>query len=199
MFRGFRSVLAFVCLSAFLTTPAAMAEIFRCTAAPHEPFLDQANRFVLASLRYQPVEATQAGYHGDANAPLDTQLDDSSPATLAAERGLYLSGRLCFAGARASTPEEVADLALLRDNIEATLFQLNVLQSFRYRPQDYVEMIGSGLFFPLTSTDGTEQARLTAVLARMEQIPRVLEEARQNIKQADPVFITSASSNRSEA
>jgi hypothetical protein len=113
-----------------------MAEIFRCTASPHEPFLDQANRFVLASLRYQPVEATQAGYHGDANAPLDTQLDDSSPATIAAERGLFLSGRLCFAAAKASTPEEVADLALLRDNIEATLFQLNVLQSYHYRPQD---------------------------------------------------------------
>src|ERR1700679_289797 len=130
MFRGFRSVLAFVCLSAFLTTPAAMAEIFRCTAAPHEPFLDQANRFVLASLRYQPVEATQAGYHGDANAPLDTQLDDSSPATIASKRGLFLSGKLCFASAKANTPEEIADLALLRDNIESTLFQLNVVQSY---------------------------------------------------------------------
>ena len=53
-------------------------------------------------------------------------------------------------------------------------------------------MIGSGLFFPLTSTDGTEQARLTAVLARMEKIPRVLEEARQNVKEADPVFIDTA-------
>jgi uncharacterized protein (DUF885 family) len=192
MFRGFRSALAIACLAPFLTAPVAMAEIFRCTASPHEPFLDQANRFVLASLRYQPVEATQAGYHGDASAPLDTQLDDSSPATIAAERGLFLSGRLCFAAAKASTSEEVADLALLRDNIEATLFQLNVLQSYRYRPQDYVEMIGSGLFFPLTSTDDTEQARLTAVLARMEQIPRVLEEARRNLKAADPVFLDTA-------
>src|SRR3984885_9381751 len=192
MFRGFRSALAIACLAPFLTSPAATAEIFRCTATPHEPFLDQANRFVLASLRYQPVEATQAGDYGDANAPLDTQLDDSSPATIAAERGLFLSGRLCFAAAKASTPEEVADLALLRNNIESTLFQLNALQSYRYRPQDYVEMIGSGLFFPLTSTDGTEQARLTAVLARMEKIPRVLEEARQNVKEADPVFINTA-------
>ena len=49
-------------------------------------------------------------------------------------------------------------------------------------------MIGSGLFFPLTSTDGTEQTRLTSVLARMEKIPRILEEARQNLKEADPVL-----------
>ncbi len=53
-------------------------------------------------------------------------------------------------------------------------------------------MIGSGLFFPLTSTDGTEQSRLTSVVARMEQIPRILEEARNNIKEADPVFIDTA-------
>ena len=49
-------------------------------------------------------------------------------------------------------------------------------------------MIGSGLFFPLTSTDGTEQSRLSAVLARMEQVPKVLDEARHNLKEADPYF-----------
>src|SRR5271163_3514414 len=100
MFYAFRTVLTVVCLAAFQYSAAAMAETFRCIVAPHEPFLDQANRFVLAGLRYQPVEATQAGYHGDANAPLDTQLDDSSPATIAAERALFISGRLCFAGAQ---------------------------------------------------------------------------------------------------
>jgi uncharacterized protein (DUF885 family) len=190
MFRPSRIVLALIGLCAFQYS--AMAESFPCIVAAHEPFLDQANRFILAGLRYQPVEATQAGYHGDVKAPLDTELDDSSPSTIAAERALFLSGKICFAAAQATTPEEVADLALLRDNIESTLFELDVRQSYRYRPQDYVEMIGSGLFFPLTSTGGTEQARLTSVLARMEKIPRVLEEARQNVKQADPVFTDTA-------
>jgi uncharacterized protein (DUF885 family) len=191
MFRTSRILLGLIFLAAFPYSASAGAETFKCTVSPHEAFLDQANRFVLAGLRYQPVEATQAGYHGDGNI-LDTQLDDASPATIGAERALLISGRLCFAAAKASTPEEVADLALLRDNIESTLFQLDVLQGYRYRPQDYVEMIGSGLFFPLTSTDGTEQSRLAAVLARMEQIPRVLDEARHNLKDADPVFIDTA-------
>jgi uncharacterized protein (DUF885 family) len=185
----FRTVFALICLGAL--PYSAGAETFRCTIA-HESFLDQANRFILAGLRYQPVEATQAGYHGDASHPLDNQLDDSSPATIAAEHALWLSGKLCFAAAKANTPEDVADLALLRDNIESALFDMDVRQSYRYRPQDSVEMIGSGLFFPLTSTEGTEQGRLTSVIARMEQIPRVLEEARNNIKEADPVFIDTA-------
>jgi uncharacterized protein (DUF885 family) len=189
----FRSVFALLFLASFqYSAAAAVPETFHCNAAAHEPFLDQANRFILTTLRYQPVEATQAGYHGDPNAPLDNELDDSSPATIAAERALFIAGKLCFAAAKADTPEEGADLAILRDNIESTLFQLDVLQGYRYRPQDYVEMIGSGLFFPLTSTDGTEQSRLSSVLARMEQVPKVLDQARLNIKQADPVFADTA-------
>jgi len=185
----FRTVVALIFLGAL--SSSAAAETFRCTLV-HESFLDQANRFILAGLRFQPVEATQAGYHGDANHPLDNQLDDSSPASIAAEHALLISGKQCFATAEANAPEDVADLALLRENIESTLFDMDVRQSYRYRPQDSVEMIGSGLFFPLTSTEGTEQARLTSVVARMEQIPRILGEARNNIKEADPVFIDTA-------
>lgn len=171
---------------------APVSTPFRCAVAPHEPLAEQANRFLLAGLRYQPVEATQAGYHGDADSPLDAQLDDSSPATIAAERALLVAGQQCFAGSTTTNPEDAADLALLRDNINSSLFALDVLQAYRYRPQDYVEMIGSGLFFPLTSAEGTEQSRLNNVLARMEQIPHVLDDARNNLKEADPVFVETA-------
>jgi hypothetical protein len=95
---------------------------------------------------------------------------------------LLVTGKQCFAAVKANSPEDAADLALLRDSIDSNLFALDTLQGYRYHPQDYVEMIGSGLFFPLTATNGSGQKRLTAVLARMEQIPRVLEEARQNLK-----------------
>ncbi len=74
----------------------------------------------------------------------------------------YIAAKACFAAAKAASPEDAADLTLLRDHIDSDLFQLDTLQPYRYRPQDYVEMIGSGLFFPLTSTNGTEQQRLTA-------------------------------------
>jgi hypothetical protein len=189
MFHSSRTALAFLCLTT-LHYSAAAAD-FRCNVSGHDAFLDQANRFILAGLQYQPVEATQAGYHGEGNV-LDTELDDSSLESIAGQRKLLLAGKICFGATRANSPEDAADLALLRSNIDATLFQLDVLQGYRYRPQDYVEMIGSGLFFPLTSSEGTEQTRLTAVLARMEKIPHILEEARQNIKDADPVFIATA-------
>src|SRR5271163_3224430 len=82
---------------------SSLPENFRCALSADEPFLDQAERFILATLRFQPVEATQAGYHGDAQTPLDTQLDDASPATIAAMRGLYLAGKACFASAKTTS------------------------------------------------------------------------------------------------
>ena len=96
-----RSVFALLFLASFqYSAAAASPENFHCNAGAHEPFLDQANRFILTTLRYSPVEATQAGYHGDPSAPLDNQLDDSSRATIAAERALFIAGKLCFAAAK---------------------------------------------------------------------------------------------------
>ena len=188
--RSIAVALPLLAISASATYAAP--SVFPCMVSPNEPLLEQANRFLLAGFRYSPVEATQAGYHGDAQSPLDSELDDSGPASIAAQRALLEAGKQCFASAKATSPEESADLALLRDDIESGLFQLDEMQSYRYRPQDYVEMIGSGLFFPLTSTTGTELSRLTAVVARMEEIPRIIDEAKQNLKEADPVYIDTA-------
>ncbi len=187
-----RACIAFAVVLLSVVSASAAPVHFECNLKTPESFSEKANRFLLANLRYQPVEATQAGYHGDASSPLDNELDDQSTETIAAQRVLLLSGKLCFAAARPQSPEDQADLTLLLDNIESNLFQINVMQGYRYRPQNYVEMIGSGLFFPLTSTRGTAEQRLTAVLSRMEGIPKIIDEARTNLKEADPVFIDTA-------
>ncbi len=170
----------------------AATSSFSCALSAKEPVGERANRFLLETLKFSPVEATQAGYHGDAKSPLDAQLDHSDAQTLAAERALLMKGKECFAAVKSGSQEDAADMALLRDSIDSSLFQLDVLQSYKYRPQDVVEMIGSGLFFPLTDTKGNEADRLTAVVARMEEIPKVLDESRSNVRDSDPVWIDTA-------
>ena len=93
-------------------------EEFRCSVSAKEPLLDQANRFILAGLRLSPVEATQAGYHGDAKTSLDTELDGYSAAAIEAQRSLLVAGKQCFAATKVASPEDAADLALLKDNAE---------------------------------------------------------------------------------
>lgn len=156
-------------------------------------FLKTAEQFALAQLALTPVEATQAGYHSHNGKSLDSQLDDASPQTLRANRELVEEGQRCFASFPPNLPlEDATDLALVRDSIGSDFFQLDRSQPYKYQPQGYVEMIGSGLFFPLTETRGSEQQRLADVLSRMEQIPMVLDQAKQNLVEADPVFIETA-------
>jgi uncharacterized protein (DUF885 family) len=186
-------LLSLAALSGASPAIAALADSgFACKASASETLLDQGDRFVLAELRFSPVEATQAGYHGDASHPLDSQLDDGGEETRAALHALFLAGKQCFEAAKANTPEDAADLALLKDHVDSALFQMDVLKSYRYRPQDYVEMIGSGLFFPLTDTRGMEHDQMAAIVARMEQIPKILDQAKANLKEADPVYIETA-------
>jgi uncharacterized protein (DUF885 family) len=179
-------------ISGSLRAHAAPQTAFVCKATAHEALLDQAHRYLLASLAYSPVQATQIGYHGDKLHPLDNELDDFSPETLATQRALLVSAQQCFASVKTTTPDDAADLALLQDNIASSLFQTDTLQSDRYRPQDYAELIGSALFFPLTATGGDEKSRLTALVSRMQQVPRLLTQARQNLVEADPVYIDTA-------
>jgi len=81
--RPFLAITA--CLLAASSASAASAH-FECNQKTAESFSDKANRFLLANLRFTPVEATQAGYHGDASSPLDNELDDQSVDTIAAQR-----------------------------------------------------------------------------------------------------------------
>jgi uncharacterized protein (DUF885 family) len=164
---------------------------FQC-GATSESFLRKANRLVLAQLAMQPVEAGQIGLHMYRFRNLDTELDDYSEASLRQQRALIEAGQKCFATYKDLKPEDNADLEVLRDSMESALLQLDKVQAHKYQPQIYVEMIGSGLFFPLTQTTGTEQQRLEAVVARMEKVPAVLAQAKQNLVEADPVFIETA-------
>ena len=189
--RIFR-IYAFLLLTApALWCYAAPSVIPTCDHAKGS-FLDTAEQFELAQLALSPVSATQAGYHEHNGKSLDTQLDDSSAETIAQQRALLESAKTCFAGYKNLTAEDSADLALMNDSIAAGLYELDVMKSYRYRPEGYVEMIGSGLFFPLTQTDGTEQQRMSNVLARMAQVPRVIDQAKKNLLEADPVFIDTA-------
>ena len=110
------------------------------------------------------------------------------------ERTLLSDAQRCFAKVDESrlTGEDKADLTLVRSSINEDIFARDVRQPEHYRPERPVEHIGTALFFPLTQNYGTEQQRLTNVVARMEQVPRYLKQAQANLREADPVFINTA-------
>jgi uncharacterized protein (DUF885 family) len=165
-----------------------------CPANDRSPLPVVAKRFLLAQLALSPVEAGEAGLHSYEGRNLDREMDDFSPAALAAQHKLLLVGQQCFArfNEKALPAEDAVDLEMLRRTIADSLYRDTQVQDEHYRPDHYVELVGSALFFPLTWTNGTEQERLGNVVALMSQVPRLYTQAKANLRGTDPVFIDTA-------
>ena len=157
-----------------------------------------AEQFIHESLALSPVTASQAGYHRHTDPKtgkviaLDALLDDVGPAGLARQRAFLVAwqDRLEKQVPRASLGlQDSVDRRLIDDQIAATLLDLDRIQSFQHNPTVYVEMLGSGLFQPLSDDYAPKDVRLSHVLSRLSAVPRFLGQARQNLTDADPIYV----------
>ena len=163
-----------------------------------QKFLPLAGQFMRESLALSPVNASQAGYHRHTDPvtkktiALDAQLDDFSPAVIARQRKFYSNWqrRLRMEAPLSSLgAQEAADWQLIRDQISLSLLDLDQIHSYQHNPTVYVELIGNALFLPLTQNYASKEVRLGHVLSRMQQIPRLLDQAKAALVDADPIYV----------
>ena len=164
-------------------------------------FAQLADQFVMGSLALFPVNASYAGFHQYTDPKtgkaieLDAELDDVSAKRVAAQEAFYRAWRARF---QKETPvasldaQDGADYRLIDDNIALSLLEYEHIQSYKHQPQVYVELIGNGLFLPLTQDYAPKQVRVGHVISRIGQIPRLLEQAKSVLTDADPIFISTA-------
>jgi uncharacterized protein (DUF885 family) len=157
-------------------------------------FLELAEQFVHQSLALSPATASQAGYHQHKDPKtgkiieLDAELDDVGPDGIAAQRHFYEEWRGRFPQASLGV-EDATDLRLIKDQIGLNLLELDRIQNYKHNPTVYVELLGSALFQPLTDEYAPKDVRLGHVLSRISEIPRFLSQAKEQLVDADPVFI----------
>lgn len=167
--------------------------------APDKPgdpkFLQLAEQFLHESLVLSPASASQAGYHKHTESKtgkvieLDAELDDVSEKAMAEQVRFYEDWRKRFARQKLGDPQDAADLRLIKDQIDLSLLELNGIQSYRHNPTVYVELLGNALFVPLTDEYAPKEVRLGHILSRISKIPRFLSDAKQQLIDADPIFI----------
>jgi uncharacterized protein (DUF885 family) len=200
--RGVRLFLVATSAAALISSIRAFAsEKDMAGDAPSEKFAHLSDEFMKTSLALEPVSASSAGYHKyldpktGQTIELDAQFNDMSLAAMARLRDFYGNWREHF---RQETPpaslepEDAADWQLIDDQIGLRLLELDRIQSYRHQPTVVVELIGNGLFLPLSQGYAPKDVRLAHVLSRIGQIPRVLDQVKQYLSDADPVFITTA-------
>jgi uncharacterized protein (DUF885 family) len=171
---------------------------------PHQAnaqFSKMTDQFVKESLALSPVSASYAGYHKHVDSKtgktidLDAQLDDVSAQGIAAQEKFYRAWRQRFqteTPVAGLNPQDAADYRLIDDQIALNLLEFEHIQNYKHNPTGYVELIGNGLFLPLTQGYASKEVRVGDVISRISQIPRFLEQAKSQLTDSDPIFISTA-------
>src|SRR5579864_3336618 len=164
-------------------------------------FSEMEDQFVKNSLALSPVNASQAGYHKHVDlttgktVELDAELDDLSPEAVTKQIDFYRTWREKF---RSATPiaalnsQDAADYRLIDDQIALNLLEFEQIQNYKHNPTVYVELLGNGLFLPLTQEYAPKEVRVGHVISRIGQIPRFVDQAKAQLVDADPIFISTA-------
>ncbi|MGX9188383.1 DUF885 domain-containing protein [Stenotrophomonas sp. Ker107b] len=160
-------------------TPAAAAPAG--DAAVDAAFADLSKRALDTWMQLSPISATQIGDHR-----YDSEIDDLSAAgqqkVLTAYKALL--GDLDKIDVSKLSRENQVDAAILRNQLQSEVWTAEVLQSPKWDPQMYNGMAGSALYGLMAREFAPLPDRLKSATARMEKLPQIFAQARENLDPA---------------
>ncbi len=186
-------------LFAFLAAPLSLGAAEPMKSG--DRFAQLAQEFLYGYLALSPSSATSVGYHQHrdpktgAMVSLDEQLDDLSPAGFERQRQFLLDFRRRLRRDIRVTQldaETQADYELIRDTLELGLLEIEQIESHKHKPQMYVETLGNAIFAPLVLEYAPREKRLEHILARLVQVPALVESAKQNLTTTVPAWLDTA-------
>ena len=161
-------------------------------------------------LAFSPVAATAAGYHvhtaGEGETAtelkLDELLDDYSSAAIQERINFYKDFDARFNGEGTSTPRDTPllsgdlwiDYGVVENRVKRGLFALEKEQAFATDPNFYVELLGRALFTPITLEYAGENERYGHIISRLEKVPELIGQAKQNLTGASELATEAAKS-----
>ncbi|MBH1665967.1 DUF885 domain-containing protein [Stenotrophomonas maltophilia] len=150
-------------------------------AAADAAFADLSKRALDTWMQLSPVSATQIGDHR-----YDSEIDDLSAAgqqkTVAAYKALL--GELDRIDVAKLGRENQVDAAILRNQLQSEIWNAEVLQSGKWDPQLYNGIAGSAIYGLMAREFAPLPERLKAATARMEKLPAIFAQARENLDPA---------------
>ncbi|WP_457319305.1 DUF885 domain-containing protein [Stenotrophomonas sp. P5_B8] len=150
-------------------------------AAVDAAFADLSKRALDTWMQLSPISATQIGDHR-----YDSEIDDLSAAgqqkVLTAYKGLV--GDLDRIDVSKLSRENQVDAAILRNQLQSEIWSAEVLQSSKWDPQIYNGMAGSALYGLMAREFAPLPDRLKSATARMEKLPQIFAQARENLDPA---------------
>jgi uncharacterized protein (DUF885 family) len=165
-------------------------------ASSSDPMEKLRRDVVYGYLVLSPTSASQAGYHKHDGRLLDGELEDYSTAGIARQKDFYKTMLSRVASLRTTakslSKEDEADLRVIEDGLNAALFDLDGANVPQHNPTMYVELIGTALYLPYVFDYAPKPQRYKAIISRMRLVPKLLDSARANLKDAPEVWNSTA-------
>jgi uncharacterized protein (DUF885 family) len=166
---------------------AAPADAKADTAAATAPsaadaaFADLSKRWLDGYLKLSPVSATGIGDHR-----FDSELDDLSKA--GRDAGVAFDREMLKAldgiAVASLSRENQIDAKILRNQLEYELWSTETLQSWAWDPQVYNGLAGGAIYSLMAREFAPMPERLKSATARMEKIPGLFAQMRENLDPA---------------
>lgn len=169
---------------------ALLLTVAACGPKPAERLANLSDEFVYTTLSFSPAAAAGAGLHEYKGQKLDDLLDDIGSRGLERQRLFYRRFRQQLT---AIPPEKLdaqgkADLAILQDQTELALLDLDEIHSHLHNPTIYVETLGNALFTPYVLDYAPKAQRIQNIINRLGKVPLFLDEASVNLTSAPAVW-----------
>ncbi len=163
------------------------ASAFAAAAAPDQgvAFRALVDRFFTAALPFQPTEATTLGIH-----TYDGKLEDWSEGTRDTEaRGLhYFMSKFDALSPEGLDPSTQGDLTMMRNYLRSQLLSLETIRMWQKNPDLYSSGITGSAFSLMERAFAPPDDRLRSLVAREQQMPKLLDEARRNLQNPPEVY-----------
>src|SRR5262249_57832432 len=85
-------------------------------------------------------------------------------------------------------PERL-DLRILLNNAQARLHEIEVIRAWEKNPQIYGDTLATGMLNLALFDQCSDSDKCDAITSKLKQTPRLIESARQNIKNPAPIFV----------
>jgi uncharacterized protein (DUF885 family) len=153
---------------------------------PSEPFPHFVDDYLAYLYEVCPTQATLDGTHLH-----DDLLEDLSRTAIDAHvRALSGFGRRLHQIDPATLPSiERTEHPVVVSNIEARMFEFEEVRTWERNPQIYADLIGTSLAGQALFAYAPDADRARRVVSKLRQVPRLVQAARDNIKDTPGIFV----------
>ena len=166
-----------------LESPTPWTERQIDVAEPFQHFIDDYLAYLYEA---HPTSATLDGNHVH-----DDLLDDLSRTAIDSHAGA-LAGfgrRLQAIPTEGLGPVEQVEHRIVRANIESRQFEVEGIRSWERDPHYYGQILAASLAPQALFAFASETDRARRVLSKLRQVPRLVQAARDNVKDPPPIFV----------